>query len=937
MKQILIRSLTLVATVVLVWAVLAIGAVPNQPSLQVGDRAPHDYIARESAEVVDEIATDAARQTASAAVEPVQVRQPEVENTALQGVEELFAAITRSVLATPEPITPPTTATSVAPTTSSSSSTTSSLPTTTQPATTSPEEVPPAEGVETTTSIQVSTTLATTTTVPPVVFTALKGTLFVDVEGNGEFDLIPGPLGVQDAGLPQLGLIAQPEQGAEVRTETQSDGSFSIQVPVGRVTLTVDTLDPEFPPNFRFSTDGASQTLVCRAGDECLTTAIGIVPLLRPLPAQSAELAQAYPGLDPETHSVLTRTASGDVVRTALGRDRELARISTAVQQRLNTEFAEIIDSPETLEQKRAEVSDTPPLVFDASGQRNLEAQNAAADIVVFFLRQNLFVDEALTLEARESAAEAVDEIKVPVTSGERIVAEGEIIANELQLQAITESGADRSDTLNAVAMGLVLVLIVGLLMFYLARFRPAFWAQPTRVSLLGLLIVFAAGAVRLAVEVNESAVWYVLPAVAFGYLSAVLFDARMGALMALTMAVLTAVGTREVGVSVFALLATMAPIGFVSSVSTRRAFRNSVLVSALVVGLVAASVVWYFDYGLESTPWDVVIAAGWASGSALVAALVALAALPFFESLFDITTTLRILDLTDRNHRALQLIQAEAFGTFNHSLMVGTLADAAARAISANNLLARAAAYYHDIGKTENPGYFIENQFGSVNPHDMLSPLESAAIIRAHVTDGIRLAKKYRIPSEVSEGILAHHGDAIMRYFYNRACELEGVENVDPDLYRHVGHKPQSKEMAILMMADSVEGACRAIFSEKDPTPDRISEVVNRVIDEKLNDGQLSQAPLTLAELTKIREAFIEAMVGHYHHRIPYPNFPGGASATSTTPLTSSMDNSSAITTSGTDNHNSSPDTELSNQTRAAEVPEPVSSGSLPELESLK
>jgi hypothetical protein len=330
----------------------------------------------------------------------------------------------------------------------------------------------------------------------------------------------------------------------------------------------------------------------------------------------------------------------------------------------------------------------------------------------------------------------------------------------------------------------------------------------------------------------------------------------------------------------VFATLATLAPIGFVSRVSSRRAFRNSVLTSSLAVGVIAAVVAWLFIAPADALFEDVLetigISVAWAIGAAVIGSLVALAAMPFFESIFDITTTLRLLDVIDRNHEGLQLLQEKAFGSFNHSLMVGTLADAAARAIDANNLLARAAAYYHDLGKTEDPLYFIENQFGISNPHDELEPEESAAIIRRHVTDGMVLAKKYKIPSEVAEGISSHHGDGIMRFFYNKAITQRGEDNVNPDDFRHAGHKPRSKEMAIVMIADSVEGACRAVFEREEPSTEAIDKVVTRVIDEKVTDGQLADSDLTLGELSRVKRAFIEALAGHYHRRIQYPNFPG-------------------------------------------------------------
>ncbi len=252
------------------------------------------------------------------------------------------------------------------------------------------------------------------------------------------------------------------------------------------------------------------------------------------------------------------------------------------------------------------------------------------------------------------------------------------------------------------------------------------------------------------------------------------------------------------------------------------------------------------------------------------------LAALQFFEAAFDVTTTLRLLDLTDRNHAALQLLQEEAFGTFNHSLMVGTLADAAARAIGANPLLARAMAYYHDLGKVENPTYFIENQFGMQNPHDFLEPKESAEIIRSHVTSGVALARKFKIPSDVAQGIVSHHGDGVMRFFYEKARSQEGDDRVDIGDFRHIGHKPRTAETAILMLADALEAACRAVFQTEEPTPDAIEKVVERIVQEKVEDGQLSESPLTLGQLTKIKRAFLDSLIGHYHQRIAYPNFPG-------------------------------------------------------------
>ena len=381
------------------------------------------------------------------------------------------------------------------------------------------------------------------------------------------------------------------------------------------------------------------------------------------------------------------------------------------------------------------------------------------------------------------------------------------------------------------------------------------------------------------AFDVLDGLAGYAVPAAALGFMAAILFDPRIGVLLALVTSVLTALATGDSGFAVFALISAMAPILFVSSISTRGDLRRAILYSSVAVAVVAAIVSWFFHSPGADNPASIVAQATTvAFVTTIGTSLVALAALSFFEVMFDITTTLRLLDVIDRNHPALQLLQEKAWGSFNHSLMVGTLVDKAARSIGANRLLALAAAYYHDLGKTESPTHFIENQFGISNPHDLLPPEESAELIRNHVLQGVQLAKQYRIPSEVAEGIVSHHGDGIMQFFYQKALDQYGAENVDVETYRHAGHKPRAREMAILMMADALEGACRAIFQDEDPSPESIREVCDRIVGEKVADGQLDESELTMGDLANVKEAFVDALIGHYHQRIPYPNFPGTA-----------------------------------------------------------
>jgi putative nucleotidyltransferase with HDIG domain len=540
----------------------------------------------------------------------------------------------------------------------------------------------------------------------------------------------------------------------------------------------------------------------------------------------------------------------------------------------------------------RPQLQSNPPFVFLPLqlADQTATVSRVVADVVAVFLQANETLDETATEEARRAARDSVPEVTQTYDFGERIVSEGEPV-DALELSALQQAGLlRRPGGLSSAALLSVVSVLVAVLSFYLARFRPNFWVQPKRVMLFGLLVVLSAltaRAVAVLLVPTMLSMGYLVPAAAFGFMAAILFDARMAVLTSVAVGALTGLATYDpamlsgsLGYTLFALLATLGPVPFVSAISARADLRRAVGYSGLALAPIAGSIAWLFhgqDAGVE--------AVGWGLLNALVSGLVAMGLLPFLENLFDITTALTLLDLTDRNHPALRLLEEEARGTFNHSLMVGTLADRGARAIGANPLLARAAAYYHDLGKTEDPAFFIENQFGGQNPHDSMPPEESAAIIRQHVEDGRRLARQYRIPSEVAEGVLAHHGTGLMRYFYHKAIDRYG-EGVDGDRYRHRGHKPHTAEMTILMLADAVEGACRALVLHEDPTAEGIRRTIDRVVAEKQADGQLDESALSLGDLKAVREAFASALIGHYHQRIPYPDFPELPSAAPKEPV---------------------------------------------------
>jgi len=256
---------------------------------------------------------------------------------------------------------------------------------------------------------------------------------------------------------------------------------------------------------------------------------------------------------------------------------------------------------------------------------------------------------------------------------------------------------------------------------------------------------------------------------------------------------------------------------------------------------------------------------------SNLLASIIVLGSLPLFEYLFHTITNISLLELADFNHPLLNRMMLEAPGTYHHSLIVGNLSEAASRAIGANSLLARIGAYYHDVGKLEKPQYFSENQNMEESKHDELSPTMSKLVIMNHVKEGVELAKAYKLNPELTKFIQQHHGNSLVYYFYRKALEhLEDDQQVKEEGFRYPGPRPETKETAIVLLADSVEAASRAA---KNPTPSKIKELVHKVINNKFIDGQLDECDLTLKDLEKISNVFIHILTGIYHSRVSYPD----------------------------------------------------------------
>lgn len=425
----------------------------------------------------------------------------------------------------------------------------------------------------------------------------------------------------------------------------------------------------------------------------------------------------------------------------------------------------------------------------------------------------------------------------------------------------------------------LLSVLVAGTMLGWVWRFRPTLWHRNRPLLLVGLTLV--GSSLLLAVTADRSVLPYLAPFGAAALLLSVLLDAGV----ALTViAIVAAIGGAMTGQPQFALYLVLGALAGV--VVLRRGERLTQYVQAgIAMAVVNVGVVSAFAL-LQTTDLAGLLqlelaALASAAGSAVAAA----GTFAIAGAVFGITTSYQLLELANPSQPLLRRLLLEAPGTYHHSLMVGNLAERAAEAVGADPLLVRVAAYYHDIGKLADPSAFIENQpAGGPNPHDEMTPEESARVLAAHVANGIDIAYQYRIPKPVISFIPQHHGTGRMSYFYEKAREqaieaagvvpgtpaaVAAADSVDERRFRHKGPKPQSREAAILMLADSVEASVRSLSNHDEAS---IRSMVGRIISERLEDGQFDECDLTLRDLDHIREAFIAQLKGMYHRRIEYP-----------------------------------------------------------------
>jgi putative nucleotidyltransferase with HDIG domain len=460
--------------------------------------------------------------------------------------------------------------------------------------------------------------------------------------------------------------------------------------------------------------------------------------------------------------------------------------------------------------------------------------------------------------------------------SGDVVLKKGELVTGE-KVRILEELGLKRSivspfGVLYAFMFALILLAAVAM---YLARFRRTFYDSPGLLLLLGsIFVTYAVVAKLLAVASwSWSPFWgYLMPTAAVGIIVAVLFDSGTALVAVAICALLTGAATNgSYQLVAFSFLGGFFPSLYAARTSTRHELRRVGLYTAFWVALVAFAVT-----GLSQRRHDLLVNAGIGFMNGTVSAVLAMGALPFLETTFRVTTHTWLLDLASPEQELLKDLATKAPGTYSHSVMVANLSEAAAREIGSDPLLARVTSYYHDIGKTKRPQFFVENQSYDFNPHSDLTANLSTLIIVSHVKDGVEMLQSNHFPPDLVEIISQHHGTSIVRYFYEKALDEE-TGRVDESTFRYHLSKPHRRTAGILMLADSVEATARTL---QKPSASLIEQTVNRIVDAKISDGQLEECELTNDDLSKIKKAFTRILVSTYHLRVDYPAGRAGAGA---------------------------------------------------------
>jgi hypothetical protein len=499
--------------------------------------------------------------------------------------------------------------------------------------------------------------------------------------------------------------------------------------------------------------------------------------------------------------------------------------------------------------------------------------RRAIMGVVSSMLQPDLFYDGTQTERRRQQILAAVKEYKGVVSRGEVIVSAGEKVGPEaaakirslIQTKARIESPSLLKVLFPFAGRVLLISFPIFFLGLFLRLFKPRVFEKLTSLLLVALLLLVLS---IIAHFLNQSDLLskYLVPVAIASMLLTILFDLEVGLVATLVFSLVVG----ELYRFDLELVVVSAVAGTVAAFSVREVRHRSRFYRPILYTSLAYVV---FIYLMESfklkAPVEILPQCAFGLANGFLSPILTIGLLPFFEIAFGLTTDITLLELSDLNRPLLKRMALEAPGTYHHSIMMGTLVEAAAKEIGANSLLARVGAYYHDIGKMLKPEYFVENLMGSKNKHEKLAPSMSALILETHVKEGRELAKKAKLPKVVSDFIEQHHGTSLMAYFYRKAID-QGADpaEIESD-FRYPGPKPAFKESAIVMLADSIEAAARTL---EDPHPARIRSLVTKITSDKFQSGELDDSNLTFKEMHTIEESFIQVLNALFHHRIEYP-----------------------------------------------------------------
>ncbi len=490
--------------------------------------------------------------------------------------------------------------------------------------------------------------------------------------------------------------------------------------------------------------------------------------------------------------------------------------------------------------------------------------KNLSINIADLEIRPNFIYDKEKTEELQNEAKNKVEPIMIK--KDQIIVKDGEPVTAE-QIEILKDLGLLNNnknfDWYINICLAFLVIFVLLLQWFYLYNYHVEIYNDCSKLILINLMTFIALILARTLNVVSP----FIIPFACAPLMLSLIFNHRVSITVSTINCILISV---VVGFDALVMILAVfnAVIGAV--IIKKMHQRNDIMYSAVYLSVLNFIIAFTVGFLLNNNVLEVFTKSGVTVAASVLSAVLTIGFLPFFESLFDIVTIIKLLELSNPNNPLLKRLILEAPGTYHHSILVANMAEVAAEAVGGNGVLTRVSAYYHDIGKIKRPYFFKENQVGKDNPHNKITPNLSTLIIISHVKDGIELAKEYKIPKVIRDIIEQHHGTSLVKYFYLTMKNANNSqEEISKDNYKYPGPIPKSKEAGIIMLADGVEAAVRSI---KEPTRGKIEEMVNNIIKERLNDGQLDNCDLTLKDLDIIRTSFLKSFSGIYHKRIEYP-----------------------------------------------------------------